>query len=399
MTLREKEKIKEILLRGVEEIIDQESLKKRLLAGEKLRVKLGIDPTTPYLHLGNSVALLKLRDFQELGHQIIFILGDFTAQIGDPSDKLQKRPFLSFEEVRKNVKNYQPQVGKILEIDKVEWHYNSEWLSKLNFQDISRLAEIFTVRQMLTRRGFRERYQRGEEISLREFLYPLMQGYDSVAVKADLEIGGTDQLFNLKAGREIQKFYGQKPQEIMTLQMLEGLDGEKMSKTRKNIINLLDPPNEQFGKIMSMRDELIIKYFTLCTRRPLREINEIAEEIKRGSNPRDFKAKLAKEIVKMYHGAEAAQKAEKEFNRIFREKKLPSEVPTYKLKVKKLKLIDLLVETKLVSSKSEARRLVEQGAVKINGQVEKDWQKNIQIKRCTIIKVGKRRFIKLDIIE
>lgn len=396
MISKDKEKIKELLTRGVEEIIEYEHLKKELESGKKLRVKFGIDPTSPYIHLGNSVVLLKLKSFQELGHQIVLILGDFTGQIGDSSDKLQKRPFLSPEEVKKNVYGYKKQIGKILEIDKIEWHYNSEWLKKLNFQEISRLAEIFTVRQMLSRRGFRERYQKNEEISLREFLYPLMQGYDSVAVKADVEIGGSDQLFNLKAGREIQKFYGQKPQDIMTLQMIEGLDGEKMSKTRKNIINLLDSPHEQFGKIMSMHDELIVKYFTLCTRVSLKEINEIKEKMEKGQNPRDFKEKLAYEIVKMYHGEKLAKEAKEEFNKVFREKKLPTEIPTCYLLNETCNLSRLLLETKLAPSKSEAQRLIKQGAVKIDGQIEKDWRKEIKIKKGMIIQVGKRKFVKLD---
>jgi len=395
--LQNKEKIKELLTRGVDKIIEFEHLKKDLESGKKLRVKLGLDPTSPNLHLGNSVCLLKLRDFQELGHQIVLILGGFTAQIGDPSDKLQKRPFLSEAEVKKNLKGYKEQIGKILEIDKVEWHNNSEWLAKLNFQDISRLAEIFTVRQMLTRRGFRERDRRGEEISLREFLYPLMQGYDSVAIKADLEIGGSDQLFNLKAGREVQKFYYQKPQDIMTLQMIEGLDGEKMSKTRKNIINLFDSPDEQFGKIMSMRDELIIKYFILCTRLPLKEINEMEEAMKTGANPKDFKAKLAYEIVKMYHGEKEAEKAAKEFNKIFQKKELPTKMPIYKMKIGLYNITELLVKTGLALSKSEAQRLIKQGAVKINNQVEKNWKKQIKIESEMIIRVGKRKFVKLDI--
>ncbi len=391
-----KEKIKDLLTRGVEEIIDREHLKKRLLTGEKLRVKLGIDPTTPNLHLGNSVTFLKLRDFQELGHQVVLILGDFTAQIGDPSDKLQKRPFLSPEEVKKNVQGYKKQTGKILEIDKVEWHYNSEWLNKLSLIEFTRLADLISVQQVLHRRNFKERWKREEEITIRELYYPLYQGYDSVAVKANLEIGGTDQLFNLLVGRKIQETYRQTPQDIMTLQMLEGLDGEKMSKTRKNTINIFDSPDEQYGKIMSMRDNLIVKYFTLCTRVPFKEINEMVEVMNKDTNPRDFKAKLAFEIVKMYHGEKVAQKAEKEFNKIFRQKELPSKMPSYKLRAKSIKITDLLVEIKLAPSKSEARRLIQQDAVKIDGKIEKDWQKEIEIKRGMIIQVGKRKFIRLD---
>lgn len=395
--LQNKEKIKELLTRGVEEIIDYNHLKKELEAGKKLRIKLGIDPTSPNLHLGNSVALLKLKGFQELGHQIVLVLGDFTAQIGDPSDKLEKRPFLSKEEIEKNLKSYKEQIGKILDIDKVEWRRNSEWLNKLSLMEFAKLADLMTVGQVLQRRNFKERLKKGEEITLREIYYPLYQGYDSVVVKADLEIGGNDQLFNLLVGRKIQEAYGQKPQDIMTLKMLEGLDGEKMSKTRKNIINLLDPPDEMFGKIMSMHDELIIKYFILSTEVPMKEINKMAEEMKKGANPRDFKARLAYEIVKMYYNEEKAKLAEKEFNRIFREKKLPTKIKKCELKVKKIKITDLLVKTRLASSKSEAQRLVQQGAVKIDEQTEKDWRKEIRVKSGMILKVGKRRFIQLDI--
>jgi len=394
----DQEKIKQILTRGVEEIIDYQHLEKRLLSGEKLRIKHGIDPTGKKLHLGHASILWKLREFQELGHQIVLIIGDYTAQIGDPSDRLQKRPFLSEEQVKENLKNYREQIGKILDLKKIEWRYNSEWLAKLTIRQIDELAELFSVQQLVARRNFKQRWEKGEEISLRELHYPLYQGYDSVAVKADLEIGGSDQLFNLLAGRKIQEAYGQKPQDILTLKMLEGLDGEKMSKTRGNVVNFADEPNEIYGKIMSMHDDLIVKYFELCTKLPMEEIIEIEQKMKKGANPRDYKAKLAFEIVKMYHGEKAAQEAEKEFNRVFKEKQIPSQIKSYKVAKKdSYKLIDLLVESKLVKSKSEARRLIEQRGVKVDGQIIDDWQKEIIVHQGMVIQVGSRRFIRLDI--
>jgi tyrosyl-tRNA synthetase len=392
-----KEKIEEILTRGVEEIIDYENLKKRLLKGERLRIKYGIDPTGEKLHLGHAAVLWKLKDFQDLGHQIVLIIGDYTAQIGDPSDRLEKRPFLSLEQVKENMKTYKKQIGLILDISKVEWHRNSEWLAKLTPIQIDKLAELFTVQQLLARRNFRQRLERKEEISLRELHYPLYQGYDSVKVRADLEIGGSDQLFNLLAGRKIQEAFGQKPQDILTLKMLEGLDGEKMSKTRGNIVNFIDPPEEIYGKIMSLHDDLIIKYFELCTRLPLKEISNLKSELKKGKNPRDIKAKLAFEIVKLYYGQEKAKKAEEEFNRVFKEKKLPSKIISFKVKAQEYDPLELLVNLKLAKSKSEARRLIEQRGVKIDGKTIENWREKIKIFKETIIRVGPRRFVKLDV--
>ncbi|MDP3057526.1 MAG: tyrosine--tRNA ligase [bacterium] len=389
-------KIKELLTRGVEEIFIRESLEKKLRNGKELRIKHGIDPTGEKIHLGRASLLWKLRQFQELGHKIVLIIGDFTAQIGDPSDKLAKRPFLSEEQIKKNMANYKTQVGKILDMEKVELRYNSEWLAKLTFQEIGQLAEIFTIRQMMARRNFKERDEKGEEVSLREFLYPLMQGYDSVAIKADVEIGGFDQLFNLKAGREIQKFYGQNQQDIMTTQMLEGTDNRKMSTSWENVINISDNPNEQFGKIMSMKDELILKYFLLCTQISRKEILLIEKGIvSEKLNPRDTKVRLAKEIVTMYHGAAEAAKAEKEFNKIFRDKGVPSEMPEIKISEKSLAILDLLVKIKLASSKSEAKRLVEGKAVEIDSKIISDWKTAIEIKSGMVIKAGKRKFAKI----
>jgi tyrosyl-tRNA synthetase len=392
-----REKIKNLLTRGVEQIIDQKNLESRLLAGEKLRVKHGIDPTSPKLHLGHANILRKLREFQCLGHKIVLVIGDYTAQIGDPSDKLEKRPFLSEKQVRENMKTYKKQIGKILDPLKVEWHYNSEWLKKLNLHDFDRLADLFSVQQMIARRNFKERWERGEEISIRELHYPLYQGYDSVAIKADLEIGGNDQLFNFLAGRKIQEAYHQRPQDIMTLKMLEGLDGEKMSKSRKNVINILDSPQEMYGKIMSMHDEMILKYFELCTDVEMAEIDQIKKAMEAGANPRDSKAKLAFEIVKIYHGLEGATEAEREFKRVFKEKEAPFKMPSYKLQAISYKLPDLLVETRLAPSKSEARRLIEQGAVRIDREIVRDWRTKLKIKRGMILQVGKRKFVQLDI--
>jgi tyrosyl-tRNA synthetase len=390
-------KIEEILTRGVEEIIERKSLIKKLKSGRQLRIKHGIDPTGPKIHLGRAFQLLKLRAFQELGHKIILIFGDFTAQIGDASDKLAMRKALSEKEVKENLKDYPRQIGKILDIKKTEIRYNSEWLSKLSIKDLLRLSMRFTAQQMIQRRNFKERWEKGIPIGLHELDYPLFQGYDSVVTKADVEIGGSDQLFNLKIGREIQKIYNLPPQDIMTSKMLTGLDGRKMSTSWGNIITLVDSPNEMYGKIMSMKDELIPEYFELCTFLPLIEIKEIAKDLEmKKINPKDLKKRLAREIVTIYHGKELAETAEKEFERIFKEKKLPTRILKIKIKEKKLNILDLLVKTKLAFSKSEGKRLILQKGIKINGKVETNWQKVIEIKKGMIIQRGKRKFIKID---
>ncbi|MDA2935758.1 tyrosine--tRNA ligase [Patescibacteria group bacterium AH-259-L05] len=395
MTKTDKGKIEHLLSRNVEKVIAIEHLKKRLISGETLRIKHGIDPTGIDLHLGHAMVLWKLKEFQDLGHTIVLILGDYTAQIGDPSDKLYKRPFISLKQVNKNLKTYKKQIGKILNNKKVEWHRNSEWINKLRPRQLGELAELFSIGQMLARRNFRTRLKNEEEISIREFLYPLYQGYDSVAVKADVEVGGNDQLFNLLAGRKIQGAYQQEPQDIITLKMLIGTDGEKMSKTKGNIVTITDSSQEQYGKIMSMGDDLIEQYFELCTNVSLSDINKVVIAMGRGANPRDFKEKLAYEIVKLYHGENAAHQAQDEFNRVFRDKELPQDIPTYNVKKKKYLLIDLLCESGLTLSKGEARRLIKQGAVEVDKNVIDNWQYECEPKSGMIIKVGKRRFIKL----
>ncbi|OGZ79370.1 MAG: tyrosine--tRNA ligase [Candidatus Staskawiczbacteria bacterium RIFOXYD2_FULL_37_9] len=395
--------IDEILTRGVDEVIDKKNLEEKLASGKKLRIKLGIDPTSPNLHLGRAIPLLKLRDFQNAGHKIILIIGDFTGVIGDTSDKESERPMLGEKIIKQNMKTYIKQAGKILDIKKCEVRHNSEWLKKLDYHEIGRQAENFSLNEFISRENIKKRLDDGKRISLRELMYPLMQGYDSVAIKAGVEIGGTDQRFNLLAGRQLQRFYKQEPQDIITNPLIEGLDGRKMSSSWGNTVNLLDSADEMFGKIMSLKDEFIIKYFTLVTRVRLQEI----EEIKKIPNPRDQKAILAKEIVKMYHGEKLAERAEKEFNKIFRNKELPSDMPVLEIPAGKYNIIDLLClpagrqATPLVPSKNEAKRLVEQKAVEIlNGENKTkitDWKAEINLENGTIIKVGGRRFMKLKL--
>ena len=389
-------KIKEVLTRGVERIIKEESLLKRLKSGKKLRIKHGVDPTGPNIHIGRAISFWKLKDFQDMGHQIVLIVGDFTAQIGDASDKLSMRPSLTEKEIKSNLKTYLKQTGKILNLKRTEIYYNSEWLAKLTAKELTKLAMNFTVYQMINRRNFKQRFEKKRPIGLHETLYPLYQGYDSVAVRADVEIGGFDQLFNFIVGRKIQEAYGQKPQDVMTFKLLYGLDGRKMSTIWGNVINVLDSSNEQYGKIMSMKDDLIINYFELATKIPLAEIKGIEKSLKSGKlNPREAKTKLAREIVSIYHGQRAALKAEREFERIFKEKKLPSKILKVPIKEKSLNVLDLLVKTKLTSSKSEAKRLILQKGVRVNKEVQKDWRKLIKIKKGMIIQIGKRKFAQL----
>lgn len=403
----DQEKINQILSRGVDEVIDKESLEKKLKSGKKLRIKLGIDPTSPNLHLGRAIPFLKLRDFQEAGHKIVLIIGDFTGLIGDTSDKEAERPMLETKTIKQNMKTYVAQAGKIIDIKKCEVRYNSEWLGKLDYYEIGKQADQFSLNEFISRENISKRLNEGKRISLRELMYPLMQGYDSVAVKADVEIGGTDQRFNLLAGRELQRFYKQTPQDIITNPLIEGLDGRKMSSSWGNTVNLLDTPNEMFGKIMSLKDEYIIKYFKFCTRLSLEQISQYEGQLKNRENPRNIKIILAKEIVAMYHSEKEAQKAKDEFNKIHRDKELPSEIEELKISPGSYSIIDLLClpagrqATPLAPSKNEARRLVEGNAVSINiNNIETkitDWKQEIKLEDGLVIKVGKRKFIKIKI--
>jgi len=406
MIITDKQKIDEVLTRGVDEAINAEHLRTTLSSGKKLRVKLGIDPTSPNLHIGRAIPLLKLKDFQDLGHKIVLIIGDFTGVIGDTSDKDAERPMLSQNQIKENMKTYARQAGKIIDIKKCEVKYNSKWLKKLDYHEIGRQADNFSLSEFVARENIKTRLDQGKRISLRELLYPLMQGYDSVAVKAQVEVGGTDQRFNLLAGRDLQKYYKQDPQDIITNPLLEGLDGRKMSSSWGNTINLLDAPGEMFGKVMSLKDEFIIRYFILATRVPLSEIKSYEADLETGKNPRNYKVKLAKEIVKMYHSDREAEKAEQEFNKIFRDKQLPDEMPVFETNKKKYLILDLLCDSKLAPSKNEAKRLVEAGAVgvmKIRNvaviSYEKitDWKDVVDLWDGMVLKVGNRRFAKIKI--
>ncbi len=393
------QKIKELLTRGVENVIERKSLLRKLHSSQKLRIKHGVDPTGPRIHLGRAIQLWKLREFQELGHQVVIIIGDFTAQIGDASDKTAMRKPLSKEEVEKNLKDYKYQIGKILDLKKVEFHRNSEWLANLSLQKLLPLAMKFTAQQMIQRRNFKERWEKAKPIGVHELLYPILQGYDSLQIKADVEIGGTDQLFNLKVGRDIQRLYGQSPQDIMTTKMLYGLDQRKMSTSWGNTLNITAEPEKMYGKIMSMKDELIGNYFELATRTPLSEVKKIEEGLKlKKLNPRDAKAKLAKTIIALYYSQQEAEKAELAFRKIFQEKKLPSKMPIFRTSQSIYPIVELLCKLGLAGSHAEGKRLITQKGVKINGKIEINWRKKIKLSEGTIIQVGKRRFRKIKLL-
>ncbi len=389
--MNQREKIKELLTRGVEEVIDRPHLERSLRSGKKLRVKLGIDPTSPNIHIGRAVLLLKLRAFQDLGHKAVFIVGDFTALVGDTSDKDSERPMLIEAQVKVNMVNYFQQAYKILDKKKTEVHFNSEWLKKLGFIEIANMAKLFGLHEFESREIISKRMKVGKRVSFHELMYPLMQGYDSVAVKADVELGGTDQKFNLLSGRKVQKAYGQSPQDIMTMQILEGTDGRKMSSSWGNVINITDSPENVFGKVMSIPDSLIEKYFLLATRLPQPEIQGIIKK----NSPRDQKIILAEEITKQYHGANTARLAKNRFIHQVVKKELPINIPSKKIKNGNYKLSELLSLTGLVSSKSAARRVIAQRGVKVNNVVV---DKDVSIEKASrgiLLRVGKRKFLKI----
>ncbi len=386
------QQIEELLTRGVEEVIDRDHLAAALRSKKKLRVKLGIDPTSPNIHIGRAVVLWKLRTFQELGHKVVFIVGDFTGQIGDTSDKDSERPMLDEATIKKNLKSYFAQAFKILDKTKTETHYNSKWLKKLGFAEIGRLADLFGLHEFEARENISKRMKEGKRVSLRELLYPLMQGYDSVAIKADVELGGTDQRFNLLAGRSIQKAYKMEQQDVLTMTLLEGTDGRKMSSSWGNVINLTDSPTDMFGKAMSIPDNLIKKYFLLATRVPLSRIDEV---IASHANPRDQKLELALEIAKLYHGEKAAAAARDAFVSQFSKGELPQDIPLKKMKSGSYQLSELLVVVSLAASKSESRRLLQQNGVKVNERTAQDHTIELDGKMEYLIQVGKRRFVRI----
>jgi len=394
--MKEKLTIEKVLERGVVEILPDKETFLNLAKKKKLKIYFGIDPTSPNLHLGHFVPLKKLAEFQQLGHETILLIGDFTAQIGDPSGRDKKREPLSQEQVQRNMKNYKPQLSRVLDLSKTKIAYNSKWLAKMGLKDVLELASHFTVPRLLERDMFQERFQRGEEVWVSEILYPLLQGYDSVALDVDLEIGATDQKFNMLVGRKLQKIYQKREKFVLTTPLLLGLDGRKMSKTYKNTVNLTDSSDEMFGKIMSLKDDLIFQYFRLLTDISEKEITNMEKGVEQGKlNPRDAKEKLALEIVTIFWGKEKAQQAKKEFIKVFRKKEIPKNIPTFFSPKTSYPILDLLLYLHLAKSKSEAKRLIKQGGVKINKVVVKDPKKVVEVKEGMVIQVGKRKFAKL----
>ncbi len=378
-------KIEKLLTRGIKEVIEKEHLEKRLRKGEKLRIKNGADPTAPDLHLGHTVVLSKLKEFQDLGHQIVFIIGDFTARIGDPSGRTASRPALSKEQINANAKTYFKQVGKILDIKKTEIYYNSEWFLKEGWSEVLEVAGKFTIQRVLERDDFEKRIKSGTEIAINEILYPLMQAYDSVKIKADVEVGGTDQKFNMLAGRTLQGRMKQAKQDIITVPILAGLDGrKKMSKSLGNYIGVAETPDSQYGKIMSIPDSLLEEYFTLLT--------DLTFDKK--GNPRDAKMRLAYEVVKIYHNENEAKKAQENFVKLFQKKEIPKDIPEI-FAEKGEKLGDILVKNKIIASKGEFRRLVKSKAVDVKGEAISDTSSVVA--RPIVVKVGKRKFVKIKI--
>ncbi len=394
------EKQLEIIKRGTAEIIGEEQLLEKLKNGKKLKVKAGFDPTAPDLHLGHTVLLWKLRDFQELGHEVYFLIGDFTAMIGDPTGKSETRPPLTREQVLKNAETYAKQVFKILDPEKTVVVFNSEWLGEMSASDLIKLASKYTVARMLERDDFAKRFKEQRPIHIHEFIYPLLQGYDSVVLKADVELGGTDQKFNLLIGRHLQREYGQEEQTCIMMPILEGLDGvQKMSKSLGNYIGILEPPEEQFGKVMRISDELMWRYYKLVTRVPEEEIEKMKKAVEEGTlHPMEAKKRLAETIVKTFHGEEAAQKAREHFEKVFSKREIPENVPEPQITIPEnpVWLPRLLKEAGLVKSTSEGRRQIKGGGVRINGEkITDDTVKIDALKEEFILQVGKRRFAKI----
>lgn len=391
----------EIIKRGTVEIINEEDLKARLKENRPLRIKAGFDPTAPDLHLGHTVLINKLRQLQELGHYIMFLIGDFTGMIGDPTGKNETRKPLTREQVLENAQTYQQQVFKILDPDKTEIMFNSSWMNTFNASDMIKLTSCYTVARMLERDDFKKRYTSQQPIAIHEFMYPLIQGYDSVAMKADIECGGTDQKFNLLMGRELQKHFKQSPQIVITTPLIEGLDGvKKMSKSLGNYIGITETPESMFGKIMSISDELMWRYLELLSFRSLSNLQQWKKEVEEGKNPRDIKILFAEEIVERFHDKKAAQEARETFDARFKKGELPSNLPETKLCISEqtLSIAHILKNSGLVSSTSEAYRMIDQGAVKIDGTKIED--KNLSIRKGSshMYQVGKHRFAKISIL-
>lgn len=392
----DKNKVKELLSIGVAEVIIENDLKKKLLSGKKLRIKHGVDPTTKDLHLGYGVVYHKLREFQELGHQIVFLIGGFTGRFGDPADKDRARDLRDKKEVLALTKNYLKQLGKILDIDKVEIRDNSEWYDKWSFERGLKLLSKFTVARMLERDMFQKRQIQGKEIYYHEPVYPMLQGWDSVELKSDVTVIGLDQKFNELQARPLQAENGQTPQDIVAVPLLVGTDGKmKMSQSLGNSIGLADSPAEQFGKIMSIPDDVLLSYFELAARYNNKQLQRVKNELANGRNPMELKIELAKAVVSMYHSTSEAVKAADNFIRVFSQKNIPIDIPQIYLENKDVNLLDFLVTQRLCLSKGEARRLIQQGGVKINNKKIFDYSKNYQFKSTDIVQIGKRKFVQI----
>lgn len=394
------DQVLEIIRRGTEEILLEEELVARLKTGKPLRVKAGFDPTAPDLHLGHTVLLNKMRQLQDLGHEVMFLIGDFTGMIGDPSGKNETRPPLTRDQVEANAATYKKQVFKVLDPDKTQVMFNSEWMNKMGPADLIRLASTHTVARMLERDDFHKRYTSGQAIAIHEFLYPLLQGYDSVAMKADIELGGTDQKFNLLMGRELQKYFGQKPQVVMTLPLLPGLDGlKKMSKSLGNYIGIDEKPADIFGKVMSLSDETMWLYFELISFRTLAEIKGFREEVNNGANPRDIKFRLGEELVERFYNREEARLAREHFVAQFQKGEMPEDMPEIVLQVESsgLPIANLIKLAGLTESTSDAFRMLEQGAVRLDGERINDRGLMLQAGQTFVLQVGKRRFARISL--
>jgi tyrosyl-tRNA synthetase len=389
-----------LICRGADEVLLEETLIKKLQRGEPLRIKAGFDPTAPDLHLGHTVLINKLRQFQDLGHEIFFLIGDFTGMIGDPTGKSQTRPPLTEEDVAHNAASYKEQIFKILDPDKTQVVFNSQWMKKLGAAGVIQLAARHTVARMLERDDFSKRYKQGQAIAIHEFLYPLIQGWDSVALKADVELGGTDQKFNLLVGRQLQEQEGQEPQVVITMPILEGLDGvQKMSKSLNNYIGVIDPPDDMFGKIMSISDDLMWRYFELLSFRPMSEIDRFRQQIDQGLNPRDIKFLLGEELVARFHGDGPANTVRNNFIARFRQGALPDNIPEMMLETQNgsLGIAQILKAAGLVKSTSDAYRMIQQGAVRVDGEKIED--KNLQLAAGMkfVCQVGKRKFARVEL--
>ncbi len=390
-----------LIKRGAEEILVEDELKAKLKEGRPLRVKAGFDPTAPDLHLGHTVLINKLRQFQELGHEVMFLIGDFTAMIGDPTGKSATRPPLTRDQVIENAQTYEHQIYKILDPDRTLVMFNSSWMNAMDSAELIQLASRHTVARMLERDDFSKRYSAGQPIAIHEFLYPLIQGYDSVAMKADVELGGTDQKFNLLVGRQLQETFGQKPQTVLTMPILEGLDGvQKMSKSLNNYIGINDTPDDMFGKLMSISDELMWRYFELLSFRPMSEIEVLKREIEQGKNPRDVKFLLAEELIARFHDEVSAVKARENFIARFQKGAMPEDMPEVTLSAddQTMPIANLLHKAGLVQSTSEALRMIQQGAVRIDGERIDDKKLEISVGNVHVYQVGKRRFARVSLV-